>query len=243
MGALEPQTKQDFLATLSDLCPDLFLPEEWDSEQRARAMEMIRPPRTRTSMFTSIPMVCRAKDCPFARSCPLLAEHLAPKGKPCPLEMAVVSQFMQEYMEDLGVDIDNLVEVSMIRDLVDQEVQYLRKTKLLADEHFIQENVIGIDQDGNPVVRKELHLAVELEDRLHRRKKDLRNQLLATREARAKVGQTQLDTAQTISNIMDSVREIQAAKEKAARERMGHLWHDEYIDGESAEAEVVGGTE
>lgn len=142
----------------------------------------------------------------------------------------MVSQFMQEYMDDLGVDIDNLVEVSMIRDLVDQEIQYLRKTKLLSDEHFIQENVIAVDEDGHPVVRKELHLAVELEDRLHRRKKDLRNQLLATREAKAKVGQTQLNTAQAISNIMDSVREIQNAKEKVARERMGHLWQDEYID-------------
>jgi hypothetical protein len=36
----------------------------------------------------------------------------------------------------------------MVRDLVDQEVQYLRKTKLLSKEHFIQENIIGIDKDG-----------------------------------------------------------------------------------------------
>jgi flagellar L-ring protein precursor FlgH len=39
------------------------------------------------------------------------------------------------------VNPNNLVEVSMVRDLVDQEVQYLRKTKLLAKEHFIQENI------------------------------------------------------------------------------------------------------
>jgi len=46
-------------------------------------------------------------------------------------------------MHQLDVSPDNLVEVSMVRDLVDQEVQYIRKTKLLAKEHFIQENVIG----------------------------------------------------------------------------------------------------
>jgi len=54
-------------------------------------------------------------------------------------------------------------------------------------------------------MKKELHLAVELEDRLHKRRKDLRNQLLATREARAKVGQVQLDTAQAISETIYKV--------------------------------------
>jgi hypothetical protein len=61
--------------------------------------------------------------------------------------MSMVSQFTAEYMEQLDVSPENLVEVSMVRDLVDQEVQYLRKTKLLAKEHFIQENIIGIDKD------------------------------------------------------------------------------------------------
>ena len=172
MKGIERQTDRNgFMAALQDMNPDLFLPEEWDAEQRNRALEMVRPPKTRTSMFTLIPMLCRGRECPFVKMCPLFPEGLAPIGAPCPIEMASVSDFMQGYMEDLGVDIDNLVEVSMIRDLVDQEIQYLRKTKILSQEHFIQENVIAVDQDGNPVVRKELHLAVELEDRLHRRKK------------------------------------------------------------------------
>lgn len=239
MGDVERyKDKESFLDALGDLRPDLFFPEGWNQEQRSQVTEAIRPRNTRASMFTSIPMKCHGNACPFAESCPLLAQNLAPLNKPCPLEMAMVSQFMAEYMEELGVDADNLIEVSMLRDLVDQEVQYLRKTKILSQEHFITENVVGLDPQGQVIMRKELHLAVELEDKLHKRKKDLRNQLLATREARARVGQTQLDTAQALSNIMDHVREIEVAKEKALRQVTGTLYRDDYID-QPLDAEVV----
>ena len=117
----------------------------------------------------------------------------------------------------------------MVRDLVDQEVQYLRKTKLLAKEHFVQENIIGVDSDGNPVMKKELHLAVELEDKLHKRRKDLRNQLLATREAKAKVGQVQLDTAQAISDIIGRVQSIESQREKLLKQKLGTSEVDDYI--------------
>jgi hypothetical protein len=138
-------------------------------------------------------------------------------------------------MEQLDVSPENLVEVSMVRDLVDQEVQYLRKTKLLAKEHFIQENIIGIDKDGEPILKKELHLAVELEDRLHKRRKDLRNQLLATREARAKVGQTQLDTAQAISEIIHKVQMVEIENNKLIRKKLGTYEADDYIEAQNKE--------
>jgi hypothetical protein len=136
-------------------------------------------------------------------------------------------------MDQLEVHPDNLVEVSMIRDLVDQEVQYLRKTKLLAKEHFIQENIIGVDESGQPIMRKELHLAVELEDKLHKRRKDLRNQLLATREAKAKAGQMQIDSAQAISDILYKVQAIEIQKEKLLKQKLGTYELDEYIEAQT----------
>jgi antitoxin component HigA of HigAB toxin-antitoxin module len=151
--------------------------------------------------------------------------------------MSMVSQFTMEYMEQLDVQTDNLVEVSMIRDLVDQEVQYLRKTKLLAKEHFVQENVIGVDDNGSPILKKELHLAVELEDKLHKRRKDLRNQLLATREAKAKAGQMQMDSAQAISDILYKVQSIQIEKEKLLKQKLGTYELDEYIESQVVEEE------
>lgn len=230
MSNIEKNEKLKFLKEFESLRPDLFFPETWSSEQKEQAVDLIRPQKTRTSMFSSIPMNCEAAKCIFASTCPLYKENLAPKGSPCPIEMSIVSQFTAEYMEQLDVHPDNLVEVSMIRDLVDQEVQYIRKTKLLAKEHFVQENIIGVDKDGNPILKKELHLAVELEDRLHKRRRDLRNQLLATREAKAKIGQTQLDTAQAISDILYKVQNLEIEKEKLIKKKLGVYDKDEYIE-------------
>ena len=125
---------------------------------------------------------------------------------------------------------------------VDQEVQYIRKTKLLAKEHFVQENIIGIDKDGSPILKKELHLAVELEDKLHKRRKDLRNQLLATREAKAKVGQTQLDTAQAISDIIHKVQSIEIEREKLIKKKLGTYDKDDYIEIEDNFEEIGDGS-
>jgi hypothetical protein len=236
MSKIEKYNKDSFLKEFESLRPDLFMPESWTDEQKEKAVELVRPQKTRTSMFSSIPMNCESVKCIFADTCPLLKENLAPKGNPCPIEMSMVSQFTQEYLEQLDVNPNNLVEVSMIRDLVDQEVQYLRKTKLLAKEHFIQENIIGIDSNtGEPIMKKELHLAVELEDKLHKRRKDLRNQLLATREAKAKIGQTQLDTAQAISDILYKVQDIEKQRDKLIRQKTGQYEIDEYIEAEVVE--------
>ena len=231
------EDKNSFMDKFESLRPDLFFPDEWTDEQKEKAVDLVRPQKTRTSMFSSIPMRCEASRCIFAETCPLHQQNLAPKGKPCPIEMGMVSQFTGEYMEQLDVSPNNLVEVSMVRDLVDQEVQYLRKTKLLAKEHFIQENIIGIDKDGEPILKKELHLAVELEDRLHKRRKDLRNQLLATREARAKTGQTQLDTAQAISDIIQKVQKIEIENNKLIRKKLGTYEVDDYIEAQTKELE------
>jgi hypothetical protein len=230
MSELEkPDNKNNFMKQFESLRPDLFFPDHWPDDQKEKAVDLIRPQKTRSAMFSSIPMNCEAERCIFASTCPLMKENLAPKNKPCPIEMSMVAQFTAEYLEQLDVNPNNLVEVSMVRDLVDQEVQYLRKTKLLAKEHFIQENIIGIDRDGQPILKKELHLAVELEDKLHKRRKDLRNQLLATREAKAKVGQVQLDTAQAISDIIGRVQAVESQREKLLKQKLGTSELDDYI--------------
>lgn len=237
MTNIDKSNKVKFLQEFESLRPDLFFPETWSNEDKEKAVDLIRPQKTRTSMFSSIPMNCEGSRCIFASTCPLLKENLAPRGNPCPIEMSIVAQFTSEYMEQLDVHPDNLVEVSMVRDLVDQEVQYIRKTKLLAKEHFVQENIIGVDKEGNPILKKELHLAVELEDRLHKRRKDLRNQLLATREAKAKVGQTQLDTAQAISDIIHKVQNLEIEREKLIKKKLGTYDKDDYIDIEDIKEE------
>ena len=79
---------------------------------------------------------------------------------------------------------------------------------------------------------KEMHLAVELSDKLLKRKKEIRNQMMATREQRAKAGQMQLDSAQLISNWMDTIRDVEQQKEKVLKQKLGIEDIDEYVEND-----------
>lgn len=229
--------KTAFMREVEMLRPDLFYPESWGSNEAAEVAEEIRPNRIKTGILSAIPMTCRGDRCPVANTCPLLSKNLAPEGKPCPIEMAMVQQFFLAYVEELGVDTDRMVEVSMIRTLVDQEIQYLRTSKILSLEHFIQDNVVGVSDNGEPIMKKELHMAVDLQDKIHRRMERIRSQLLATRESRAKAGQAMVDTAQHIANLMDDFQKIEEINRKLIRKKLGKGDVDEYI--EASEAEIV----
>jgi hypothetical protein len=222
--------KDNWMEEFAKKRPDMFFPDWYSDKQKTRALDEVRPAKLKTTMFSSIPMTCQASRCPFADTCPLQQENQAPKGYPCPYELGMVQQFMIDFMDNLNVDPENLIEVSMVRSMVDQEIQYIRKSQLLGKEGFIQENVIGISENGEPIFKKELHLAVELEDRIHKRLKDLRNQLMATREAKAKIGQGQLDTAQTVANILEQVRSVELEQQKLMKAKLNAIDLDSYED-------------
>lgn len=228
--------KKNFMESFEDLRPDLFFPEAWNETQKAEAAELVRPQRVKTGMLSSIPMTCRGSKCPYAEICPLLEKGLVPEGRACPIELAMVKEFFDSYVEELDVDTTKMVEVSMVRDLVNQEIQQNRSTWLLSLQHFIQENVMGVDADGRPIYRKELHFAVDYEDRIYKRKEKLRSALLATREARARAGQGNLDNAQVIANLMEDIRKTDRLKEEALRKKLGIADVDEYIEAEVIEA-------
>jgi hypothetical protein len=229
------ESKEEFLSAFKDLQFEEFLPATYTAKQKEAIAEATKPSRTKTSMFASIPMVCKAEKCSFADTCPLQKQKIAPLNSPCPIEMAMSVQFTGDYIEQLKIDEGNLIELSLVRNLVDYEVQYLRASKFLSKESFIQENVVGIDQNGEVILKKELHLAVELQEKLIKRQKELLKQLMATREAKAKIGLGALDTAQTIASLMGDFRQITAAAEKAQLEKLGMLDYDAFIE----EAEIV----
>lgn len=223
--------KDAFMAELESLRPDLIYAEGWSETERKEAVEMLRPNKVKANMLQAIPMRCRGSECDFAESCPLLKKNLAPVGKSCPIEQAAVLQLFTDYVEELEVDTSRMVEVSLVRDLVDQEIQQMRKTWMLSQESFIQENVAGIDSDGNVVTKKELHQAIDYEERLLKRKERLRNALVATREAKVRAGQGKPDSATVVANILEEVRKVENARNKALLKELG-MSEDQYIDAE-----------
>ena len=232
MSELQPYEgeKAAFFTELEKMRPDLVYQETWTSQQKDEAAQLVEPNHGKLGMLSLIPMMCEGIACPYARVMPLIHSG-GPTNKPCPVELAAVREFFMDYVRELDVDVERMVEVSIVRDLVDQEIQLMRKSIRMGQEDFIQENVAGLDSEGNVVLKKELHQAVDYEDRILRRKERLRNQILATREAKAKVGQTTKDSAQIIANILDDARRIERAREQKLRQKLGM----NYIEAEVIE--------
>lgn len=229
--------KDSWLKEFASERPDLA--NNLTTEERATLDEALRPNRIRSLMLSAIPMKCRGSACPIKDSCPLYEKNIHPLNKPCPIEKALVFQFMTEYMEELNVNEDNLNEISMVRDVVDQEIQYIRASNRLAREDFIQSSVIGINEKtGEPIMKEDLHQAVEMQERILKRKKDLRNQLLASRQAKAKVGEGTIQSAQALSEIFQQAREINIQNEKLVRQKLGLSSKDDYIEAKLAQQEA-----
>lgn len=229
-------SKQDVLSQLESLRPDLMFPEHWDSESVDLAKKTVENNKAVQQMFKSIPMVCRGDKCPQKSSCPLYEKNLHPIGSACPIELRAIRDISEALGKSLDIDYDDFTEVSQLRVMVDQEIQYIRKSSLLAQEGFIMENVVGISNDGEVITKKELSLAVELEDRIHRRLKQYRSELIATREARAKVAQGEVDSAKVVSKVLKEISQINAERERLLALRMGDILDE----SEVIDADIIG---
>ncbi len=217
----EPKDKAEFMDVVESLRPDLLYPDDW-SDQQQKALDSIGGSKLRTkkAMFAGIPMIC-SPNCPVRESCPLYKEKRAPYTKKCPLELKYIMDLAQSLIEELAVDPDDLLELSQIRALVNQEIQYMRATAIIAQEGFTQENPVGVDDQGRPIMKTELNLAVEMEDRILKRKKDLQNQLLASREAKMKAGQVQRDQVLAISDLLSDLKAQDKTRDDMVRKKLG----------------------
>lgn len=234
MKEIEPQnSKERFEAEFEELFNDPLVPVEWDYDRKEKVKEITGDSRIIHSRVASIPMSCRGSQCPMAKTCPLYKEDLHPFGERCPIEAKLVAQLMYGIMKELEVDPESIIEVGMVRDIVDQEIQQIRKQSILSNEDIITENVIGIDDSGDPIMKKELNLAVDWEDKIHKRKAALLKQLVATRESRINAGARVIDQAANMANIMNSFAKLQK-KDLELAENMGLIPKDDYIEAQIA---------
>lgn len=231
----EGSEKAAFLESFEERYKDEFLPQSWSDDKKDKMLSIMDKKTTDRAMLTAIPMVCRGPNCDFAKNCPLQKKNEAPVGFPCPYELAIVKNTMEDFIESLNVDTNNKIEMNLIRDMVNQEVQYHRATKLLAQESFIQENFVGVDSDGAPVARRELNVAVEYEDKIFKRRQVLFKHFMATRAEAAKYVTAAMNSAEGLSALMSQVAKAQRTVDEQIKEKLGLSDYDDYIEADTRE--------
>lgn len=217
-------------------------PEAVEAIDRAKRLRA-----TKHGLYASVPIICKAEACPYAYSCPLLEEGMAPYGEKCPIEIAAIEDLFQRYAEQFGIDLENrkpsdTVDLMMIKDLVDADIALLRcDNKMAWDADYVINNTVGVTEDGETITRQELHPLTEYREKLINRKHKTFQLLNSTRKDRegSKII-IDVDPSQKASEmlkIQSEMKEIHELEEQRKREYYEKLNSPDIIDVEPIEFE------
>lgn len=143
---------------------------------RKAAAKMIR---MKTGMYSPIPIICKADDCPYAESCSLLSYDLAPEGEFCPVEIAKIEALVSGYYSDFDLDDMSFTDRALVNEVVGLDIMIDRCKALMAKEGTpVVDIVIGITENGAEIRQPAVSKSIEAYEKLTKRK-DQKLQFLA----------------------------------------------------------------
>ncbi len=173
-------------------------------DEERQSIDVTLKRMSRGLMYTGV-TICPAHgdpkygSCTFFAECPFSNED-CPYGSKCPLEMAYVQKWFDEYVKVLDVDTHNRVESTMVERLAMIDLEESRAYKKLSAEGFEEQKITKAD-NGVTIERK-LHNAVEYIDKLERRKMSILKSLAATRDSKNKeMGSTQMSASELLAQM------------------------------------------
>lgn len=176
--------------------PEVKMPATWPepSEKAREAMRLATSMfSTKHGLFASVPLVCKGDECPYKDTCVAYMYGVAPKGERCPVEIANITQRFDQYCKELDIDSSKMVNVGLVKELIDCEIMIERCNQLLATEgNLIKDVVVGVSEAGTPFYRPEIHKALDIKNNNMRRKNDILQLLNSTPKDKAKTEDARL---------------------------------------------------
>ena len=126
-----------------EAAPNWMLSEE--------GLEAIRCTQAKRKMkhglAAAVPIVCMGKDCPVAKTCGIKTKE-RPVGMRCPIEIGTIIQRFNDYSLAFGIADDDIIGLSLVRELADLDVLELRADNRMAIEAgSIETSVSIVDPD------------------------------------------------------------------------------------------------
>jgi hypothetical protein len=191
------------------------LPDAWGSSDKVKKAitKSITRQRVKHGLYASIPMVCRGEGCAYSDTCPLYAVDEHPEGERCPIEISHILTKFQAYTKELDVDQENIIDMTLVKDLIDLDVQLARAdNKLAIDGDFIQMITTHVTEEGDEIQNPAIHKAVEYKEKLLKKRHDVLQLLHSTRKDKAGDKLTiQLDPSTYASQLMAQAAAMQGA--------------------------------
>lgn len=143
-------------------------------------------------MFASVPIICKGPDCAYKDVC-MVSQAQRIIGQRCPMEIAAILSRYEQWCMHFEINTSNdvidakdLVDATLIKDLVNIEVQILRaENKIALNGDFMADTLLDIDKKCQPYFGKIVAPETEFLMTLQDRKIKILNQLNATRKDKA----------------------------------------------------------
>lgn len=133
-------------------------------------------------MLAQVPMICRGSRCPYSATCYLEPGQRPDNGR-CPIEIATILSLFDRYCEHLEVDSEDIVDLTLVKELVDLDVQLLRADHYMAARpEFIEEVPVFVTDDGIAFTRTEVAKVVEYKERIRKERHRILQLLNSTRK-------------------------------------------------------------
>lgn len=191
-------------------------------------------------MFASVPIICRGNDCAYKDVC-MVSQQQRTVGQRCPMEIAAILSRYEQWCMHFEIDTSqnainaaDLVDATLIKDLVNIEVQMIRaENKVALNGDFMADTLLDIDKKCNPYFGKIVAPEVEFLMSLQDKKIKILNQLNATRKDKA-ADKRKANGSETAIRIFQQVQEL------ARQQSHGSISDIEFTDdGEVIEVNEV----
>lgn len=165
-------------------------------------------------MFAGIPLICKKDKCPYSAVC-TLPESSRVVGSRCPIEIGAIMSRFDAWCAHFLINVEgdyikdeDLVDATLIRDLVDNEIQIMRaENRVAISSDFIARTITTIDNKGKAYYEDTVSPESEFKLQLLDKRYKILQLLNSTRKDKAKEVKLELNPSQQAISIFKKVAE------------------------------------
>ena len=193
--------RERFEASLLEQGPWGYSEKAMEAAKAVKAMNA-----TKTGLYARIPIICKADDCPYSETCPILPYDLAPEGEKCPIETSRLELLAVNYAEEIDYDNASWSDKQLLNDLLGYDIMLERCRALMAKEGTpVVEILAGIAENGEEIKQPVVSKAWEAYEKIVKKRNDTYQLMMMTRKDNKKAGEGDGENLQTIlSDVLNS---------------------------------------
>ena len=169
--------------------------ELWNLPKDSNLDKYAKMYKTKHGMFAGVPIICKGEQCPYKGVC-IVDEDSIVVGTRCQMEAAAVLARYEMWCNHFNIDIsgkeikkEDLVDATLVRDLVENEIQLLRaENRIALNSDIVGKTIVEIDRQcrvyKETTILPEVQYKLQLQDKrykilnlLNSTRKDKANQL------------------------------------------------------------------